>query len=196
MDRWANNAERAIVGEITIGVGFVSTFANPSNVMIAGKRNQAGGATGMEWGILSDPTVGVYFQWTNGGSFQSVFDAGTLGAIPAGVYMTAVGTRPVAATSGKLYKNGVLIKETTGLSVPTSIGTPITIGGANNGSLLFDGIVHWIGLWNREMPASEVQRLHQNPYAMLAPVSPARFFTGMSASGSKAYYYAQTQGLR
>jgi hypothetical protein len=129
----------------------------------------------MEWGIFSDPTVGVYFSWTNGGSFQSVFNASGLGAIPAGGYMTAAGTRPSAATSGKLYKNGVLIQSTTGLSVPTSAGLPVTFAAANDGTLLFNGTILWVYLFNRELNDWEVKTIHDNPYSLLTPSSKTFF---------------------
>lgn len=193
-DRWADSAARSITGAITVAVGFSSVIANPTDTQIFGRRSGLGSPQ-EEWGIFSDATLGMYFSWTNSGSFNSVYDA-SLGSVPAGQYTTAIGTRPVAATSGKLYKNGVLIKTTTGLNAPTAHNVPVTFGGANDGSLLFDGTINWAGLWNREFSDAEVRALHDNPYSVLAPVSPRRFFATPTAAASKAYYYAQTQGLR
>jgi hypothetical protein len=181
-DRWPNSAERAITGAVTVAVGFSSVVANPTDTQIVGKRN-ALGSTGMEWGIFSDGALGIYFTWNTGGAFNSVYNA-TLGTVPAGTFMTAVGTRPDAGTSGKLYKNGSLIQTTTGLSAPTSTGTPVTFGGTNTGELLFNGMVNWAFLWNRELSAAEIQELEVNPYALLVSVSKSPIIMGAYPSAN------------
>lgn len=179
-DRWDSVAARNITGAVTVAVGFTPVAANPDCALLVKRESSAAGG-GMEWGLFSDAASGVYFTWQNGGSFNSVFD-GSLGFVTAGKYMCSVGTRPTAGTSGKLYKNGTLIKTTTGLSAPTSLGIAASFGATNNGTdLLFNGVIHWAGLWNRELSEAEVQALNANPYALLVPVSPRRFYGASNA---------------
>jgi len=60
-----------------------------------------------------------------------------------------------------------------------------------------DGKILYARLWSRSLPASEIHALYAEPYCFMASPSPvARFSVAATGGASKAYYYAQTQGLR
>lgn len=95
----------------------------------------------------------------------------------------------------KVYINGQLDNSTVvavrGHSAGT-MGYQLGVSATNMDILFYQTFT-----WRRLIAPSEAASLYANKWQMLAPVSPslARYATA-SMAASKAYYYAQTQGLR
>ena len=126
------------------------------------------GAGGVPWAYnFRQNSALMQFHWRAGGGF-AIATATT--NLPTDDYFSITCTRPVLATSGKIYKDGLLLNETTGLSAPTAGTANLAIGQTiETGSENWDGQMNLFCIWDRELSESEVLTLEHNPYQIFQP---------------------------
>lgn len=170
IDSLANRAEFQLTGAVSVAFGMISRVSSADTGFhdLPNKRFAAG-SSGIEFGFnFRNSGVAKQMYWNNGGGYQVV--AITSGATVAnGSPEHWMGTRPTAATSGKLYVNGALGQSTTGLTAPAASTTGILFGAALDGSGAWTGSMLYFYLWNRELSAAEAAQVYANPYQLIAP---------------------------
>lgn len=169
-DKFASNARRQLTGAVTAVAGFVSTTGASSSGWhaIFDKRPSASN-TAFEFALNFNNGgtlgTGVQFQWNTGSAYQSVIGP-TSDKVTPNVFHVMAGTRPTAATSGKLYL-GQIRYSVGSLSAPGSNSTSVNLGANTDGSEGFEGSMFFGYLWNRELSLGEIEMIRSAPYDFL-----------------------------
>ncbi len=186
---FVNRPQRNLLGAMTLHVGLRPASPSGESAFreVVNRRVTGAVGTGIEYGLYFNQSQGINFYWAAGGFSSTILVQNNL--LTQNQFVTLTGTRPTLATSGKLYKDSVLLASVGALTAPTASGTGMNLGCDSNGSTdpLF-GDLHYVYLWNRELSLADIEWLIAEPYCFLLPIPWRRYYAlNQVVSGYEAW---------
>lgn len=126
--------------------------------------------------IPGTPTSTIHFILGNCSATNDQSIATTL--INSSASHVFCGTNGTLTTGNiRIYVDGQIVKDVSGggASVSEGAGFAIRIGNRNDNLTLFDGVIEYARVWNRELTPNEVRDLYIQPYAILTTLERYRY---------------------